>query len=169
MRWLESRWKISESCSKHAALPWACPVASRTEVSEQTVRNIERTKGYNVGTALLGRLATVLRIRFSFIGEEDEEMAERIVLGNDLLILYVRQNQPSCTISTEQLGKRAWIWLKDNANGEKKEDGKQIDCLWGKEGNFVFSQMLPYTATHIEFDRSRLPDLFSFLDRLAPE
>jgi hypothetical protein len=122
-----------------------------------------------VGLTLLRKLAAILRLRLSLTAQEEVEMIERMVMGNDLLILYVRQNHPSCAISTEQLGKRAWTWLRDNANGEKKDGGKQIDCLWGKEGDFIGNLKLPYTATHIEFDRGKLPELFSFLDRVAQE
>lgn len=87
----------------------------------------------------------------------------RIRMGNDEFILYIRKHT-TCELPNDQLGRRIWEWLRDEAKGIELG---VIPCRWGSEGEFISATNLPHNAMQFEFDRDRLPALFSFLDGIA--
>ncbi|KAA6330983.1 hypothetical protein EZS27_020373 [termite gut metagenome] len=89
---------------------------------------------------------------------------EKITMGNDELILYIRKQHPNCSHNTAYLGREIWEWIRDNANGKKTEEN--MPCLWGNNANNVGANDLPATATQFEFDRNKLSDLYDKLDSL---
>lgn len=88
----------------------------------------------------------------------------QIEMGNDEFILYVRKRGGGQGVPNNQLGKQIWIWIRDNIPGSKPI-GEQ-PCDWGKVAPGVAPDALPKTATQFAFERSRLPDLYTFLDTL---
>lgn len=88
-----------------------------------------------------------------------------IRMGNDEFILYIRKNYQNNNTITSQLGKSIWIWLRDNANGQKI--GERKNCEWGEEADNVAPEKLPYTATQFLFERAYLPKLYDYLDELG--
>lgn len=91
-------------------------------------------------------------------------MGKSIKMGNDEFILYCRKQHRGDDKSTAQLGKLIWEWIRDKADGKKV--GKRENCEWGDEADNVSAAGLPYTATQFEFDRDKLPALYSYLDSL---
>ncbi len=91
-------------------------------------------------------------------------MGKSIKMGNDEFILYCRKQHKGDDKSTTQLGKLIWEWIRDNADGKKVD--KRENCEWGDEADNVSAAGLPYTATQFEFDRDKLPALYSYLDSL---
>lgn len=89
----------------------------------------------------------------------------RIRMGNDEFILYIRKNYTECQATNELLGRQIWIWLRDNADGQKGE-ANQL-CSWGTTGEHIGERLLPKTATQFTFNAARLPDLYRFLDGLG--
>lgn len=90
-------------------------------------------------------------------------MNSRIVMGNDEFILYIRKQNKKCKSTNDQLGRKIWEWLINNANGTQVEEN--MKCLWGKNADNVNEKGLPYTATQFAFDRDKLPKLYDFLDK----
>jgi hypothetical protein len=88
----------------------------------------------------------------------------RITMGNDEFILYIRKWHPNCKISTPQLGKSIWIWLRDKGAIKLKEQPQHT--YWVKAEK-VEIEMLPEHATQFEFKRSLLPELYTYLDELG--
>ena len=88
-----------------------------------------------------------------------------IIMGNDEFILYIRKSVRNCNKTNDQLGKKIWEWLRKNGASVKEED-KQ--CLWNYSSN-ALPDCLPKTACQFEFDRSILPDLYFFLDKLISD
>lgn len=88
-------------------------------------------------------------------------------MGNDEFILYIRKNY-NCNVSNPQLGKLIWIWIR-----EHDENALQIQkdrpCEWGDKFDTLDGMGLPKTATQFEFDRSLLPELYDYLDRLGQQ
>jgi transcriptional regulator with XRE-family HTH domain len=144
-------------------------VATRVGVTVQTIHNVERDPNYNISLHLLQKLEPILRVRFDIkmhiVQEEHTMIPDMIHMGNDFFILYIRTNYPTCTLTTQQLGKRIWIWLRDNDPDATKLGGSE-PCIWG-EGEHVREDRLPKNATRFAFNRSILPQLFSFLDQIA--
>lgn len=89
---------------------------------------------------------------------------ERIRMGNDELILYIRKNFRT-SASNSHLGRQIWEWLRDNADGTKTQEDRP--CDWGSDSAFTGEFSLPRTATQFEFRTSTLPDLYQFLDQLG--
>jgi hypothetical protein len=92
------------------------------------------------------------------------EKTGRIQMGNDEFILHIRKNTQS-KLTTDQLGKRIWTWLKDqkDAKAVKLNNGKQKQCYWGDEGKHISEAELPKTATQFEFNIEFLPSLYDYL------
>lgn len=139
-------------------------LAAALGVSAQTVLNVERDRSYNLGTKLLLRIEDALGVEFHVVMKEKTTMTDRITMGNDEFILYIRKNY-DCKIANPQLGRRIWVWLRDNANGEYASD--QRAALWGQSIPAVARTGLPGSATQFEFDRNTMPDLYRFLDQLG--
>lgn len=93
-------------------------------------------------------------------------MNDKITMGNDEFILYIRKWHPDCKTITSQLGKLVWIWLE--AKGSIKSPLKPKHSYWDKSDK-VNKEMLPADATQFEFDRSILPDLYDYLDYLGQQ
>lgn len=91
-------------------------------------------------------------------------MASKITMGNDEFILYIRKWHPNCLISTKELGKKIWRWLRKR--GAEKSPIKPVHSYWDKSGK-VNKDMLPEHATQFEFDRKLLPELYDYLDELG--
>jgi hypothetical protein len=92
------------------------------------------------------------------------KLTSRIVMGNDEFILYVRKHNINCVLNNDQLGKLIWEWIRACADGEKKAIE---NCLWEKSTHTIIHQIpLPNTATQFEFDRKKLPHLYSYLETL---
>lgn len=141
-------------------------LANDIGVTPQTIINIEKLSDYNIGTKILSKLESALKIKF-IINIIEESQMEKIKFGNDEAILYIRKNYPECTLDNRNLGKLIWEWMISNANGAKLFNGDPQPCYWGEDGNFVTELKLPKTATQFEIDRTALPDLFSYLDYLG--
>jgi len=141
-------------------------LARHLGVTVQTILNLERDPNYNLGVRLMRQIEVALRGEFQITFTEAEDMNDRIRLGNDELILYVRKNH-DCALTNDQLGRRIWGWLRENASGEKLEENQP--CRWGAVGGFIGERALPKTATQFEFRASALPDLYQFLNQLGQE
>jgi len=141
-------------------------LAARLGVTVQTIMNIERDSTYNLGTRLMRQIEVALQGKFCITFTEEGNMNDRIRIGNDELILYIRKNH-DCHLSNDQLGRRIWVWLRDNAAGRKLVEDQL--CRWGAVGSFIGDRDLPKTATQFEFRTSALPDLYRFLDQLGRE
>ena len=87
-----------------------------------------------------------------------------IQMGNDEFILYVRKHTSSDK-STPDIGKKIWEWLLARKCGAV-QIAQDMPCVWGNAGDFIKSDYLPKTATQFQFDRSVLPELYTFLDDL---
>lgn len=143
-------------------------LAARLGVTTQTVLNIERDRNYNIGTKLLRQLEPILGIEFFVTTRSTMETKQRIEMGNDEFILYLRKRYPANQIPNNQLGKRIWQWIRDQSpTSEKRTEETGAACLWGTSGAFVGDTALPATAAQFEFDRELLPALYSFLDVLG--
>lgn len=95
-------------------------------------------------------------------------MTQRIEMGNDEFILYIRKRYPANRTPNNQLGKRIWQWIRDQApSNEKPTDNGSMPCVWGSSGSFVGETALPANATQFTFDRALLPALYTFLDALG--
>jgi transcriptional regulator with XRE-family HTH domain len=141
-------------------------LARRVGVTVQTILNLERDPDYNLGLRLLRQLEAALHGEFDIRFTEGEKMKSRIRMGNDEFILYIRKTS-DCQLINTVLGKRIWIWLRDNADGVKLVEDQP--CRWGSIGGFIGERGLPKTATQFEFRTDALPDLYRFLDQLAQE
>ena len=95
-------------------------------------------------------------------------MSDRVKVGNDELILYIRKNYPQCRYRNESLGKLIWIWIRGNADGRKLFEEPQ-PCRWGNVGDFISEHDLPKDATQFDLLRTALPALYDELDRLGSE
>lgn len=86
-------------------------------------------------------------------------------MGNEEFILYIRKTSKTCTLVNNDLGKKIWEWilLKDKSAIEVTKDEP---CLWGDNTPNTDPRGLPKTASQFEFDRSILPELYAFLDKL---
>jgi transcriptional regulator with XRE-family HTH domain len=138
-------------------------LADLVGVTSQTILNIERDRDYNVGTRVLLRLEEALDVEFEITIKEKREMNDRISMGNEEFILYIRKNFPDCNLTNAQLGKSIWIWLRQNADAQKTLDNQP--CLWGDHTPNLVTPDLPVTATQFNFNREVLPDLYRFLDK----
>ena len=97
-------------------------------------------------------------------------MRTKIVMGNDEFILYIRKQQhPNYETSTQNLGRKIWLWIKEHDLLAKKNPEKDIPCFWESlEGaKNIDKEILPKTATQFEFDRNILPQLYDYLDTLT--
>lgn len=95
-------------------------------------------------------------------------MAETVQMGNDEFILYIRKRHPSCRTSNKTLGKKIWGWVRDHDPSARKLGKAHERCLWGADGKFVNKKKgLPGSARQLEFARSLLPALYTFLDELG--
>lgn len=89
-----------------------------------------------------------------------------IKMGNDEFILYIRKQNPTCTYDTKKLGELICKWLKENAGLDENKIEYDRECLWGANANNVSPDKLPKKASQFEFNRSKLPDLYNYLDSL---
>ena len=144
-------------------------LARRAGVSAQTILNVERDPTYNLNVRLLENLAAALNVRFE-IHLKELTMATDITMGNDEFILYIRKNHPDCSITNDQLGKRIWIWIRDqDPNASKAGAGDPVSCLWGDSAQHLGELALPTTATQFSFARNLLPSLYDLLDSLGQQ
>ncbi len=92
-------------------------------------------------------------------------MQQTIKMGNDEFILHIRKNNSLCKTDNKVLGQKIWKWIlaKDSNAKEIKND---VPCLWGTNTPNTNPEILPKTATQFEFQRSLLPQLYSFLETL---
>jgi len=98
--------------------------------------------------------------------ELDNEKVDQIFMGNDEFILFIRKNFPDGRMTTNQLGKKIWIWLRD-ADPGAIIIAKGLPCYWGDKGDFISADKLPKTATQFKFDINVLPDLYEYLYELG--
>lgn len=142
-------------------------LGKRLGVTGQTILNIETDPDYNLGTRLLRRLEDALGVTFTIhmddITSREATVNDRIRMGNDEFILHIRKHY-RCDTRNPQLGRRIWVWLRDNADGEQVSG--QLECLWGQERG-VGERQLPGSATQFEFRLDALPDLYRFLGQLG--
>lgn len=139
-------------------------LADAIGVSAQTILNVERDPDYNLGTSLLRRLESALRVEFNILMKEDVIVNDRIRMGNDEFILHIRKHYPS-RWSNDQLGKRIWVFLRDHAEGQKVAE--DVPCKWNTMIRSRAPDALPVTAAHFEFRADALPAIFRFLRELA--
>lgn len=139
----------------------------RCGVSSQTILNVERDSSYNLNTKLLTRLGQALDVTFEILMKENP-MATTITMGNDEFILYIRKNHSGCSVTNDQLGKRIWMWIRDqDPSASKAGSGDAVPCLWGDSAQNLGELALPNTATQFTFDRTLLPGLYDLLDNLG--
>lgn len=95
-------------------------------------------------------------------------MIEKITMGNDEFILYIRKQYPNCQINTKDLGRLIWVWIIEHDSNAVQVE-KNMPCLWEtKDGaKNINEKKLPKTATQFEFKRSLLQALYGFLDELG--
>lgn len=86
---------------------------------------------------------------------------DRIQMGDDEFILYIRKRVQDCKISNAELGRRIWAWLAANADAEAKQERQDQPCRWPPGSD------LPQTAAQFSFRRSILPSLYDYLDTLG--
>lgn len=91
-------------------------------------------------------------------------MDNKIRMGNDEFILYIRKWHPSCKTITKDLGKTIWKWLRKK--GAIKCSIKPKHSYWDKSDK-VNKDMLPAHATQFIFDRSLLSEMYEYLDELG--
>lgn len=91
-------------------------------------------------------------------------MKEKICMGNDEFILYIRKQSTNRTITNDHLGRLIWEWLREKGASKKQEQPQPT--YWTKSEK-VNEYMLPEYATQFEFDRGLLPVLYDYLDELA--
>jgi hypothetical protein len=87
-------------------------------------------------------------------------MPSLIKMGNDEFILYIRKNSTNCNIPNNRLGRLIWVWLRKNGATKIAENQK---CYWGKHAGNIGNFNLPKTSAQFEFNRSVLPELFTYL------
>lgn len=142
-------------------------LASRLDVSSQTVLNLERDSAYNLGTSILRRLEGALDVTFD-ITMKEKTMSTRIQMGNDEFILYIRKNYRNCATSNVDLGKRIWMWIKErDATAAKVGKEEAVPCIWGDTAANIGETKLPIRATQFQFERSLLTSLYDLLDALG--
>jgi transcriptional regulator with XRE-family HTH domain len=139
-------------------------LARAAGVSPQTVLNVERDPTYNLSRTLLSALGSALGVEFTVHMVERAAMNERIVLGNDELILHIRKHY-SCAYQNPYLGRRIWEWIEAHADG-RQLDGRHI-APWAGQGAAVSSTGLPGSGVHFDLRLDALPGLYRFLRQLA--
>src|ERR1035437_10395935 len=105
-------------------------------VTPQTIINIEKLSDYNIGTKILSKLESALKVKF-IINILEESQMEKIYFGNDEAILYIRKNYPDCQLDNRALGKLIWEWMQSYANGIKRFNDIPQQCYWGEVGDFI--------------------------------
>ena len=78
-----------------------------------------------------------------------------ISMGNDEFILFIRKNYPENATPNDQLGKRAWLWLKEkDAGAEQLNGGESVPCRWG-DGADVGETDYPWCPPFSDLSSSR--------------
>lgn len=95
---------------------------------------------------------------------------EKITMGNDEFILYIRKQHINCQINTKELGRLIWEWIIENDSNAKQVQ-EDMHCLWEtKDGALnINKNKLPKTATQFKFNRNLLPELYDYLDKLGQQ
>lgn len=93
-------------------------------------------------------------------------MSRTIVMGNDEFILYIRKRYPGCKVPNEVLGRKIWVWIRNN-DPEATQTKEDDPCYWRETGAFIAEDKLPKTATQFSFRIDILPELFGYLDKLG--
>lgn len=95
-------------------------------------------------------------------------LKQKIIMGNDEFILYTRKQYPNCKIKTIDLGRFIWEWIIEHDH-HAKQVIEDMPCLWETKtgAKNIDEKKLPKTATQFEFDRTLLPELYSYLDELG--
>jgi len=89
----------------------------------------------------------------------------KIRMGNEEFILYIRKWYPNCEVTNDVLGRKIWEWIKDKDKSAFQL--KREECPWGKNAKNVDKEELPYTATQFEFNRKLLIELYNYIDQLG--
>lgn len=96
-------------------------------------------------------------------------MKNRITMGNDEFILYIRKNY-NCSLTNDRLGRMIGKWILENSKGISKRNDIEHDipCLWQQNirAKKTYGTRLPRTASQITFNRNILPKLYDYLDFL---
>lgn len=97
---------------------------------------------------------------------------EKIRLGNDDFILFIRKNQKNRGKASEtknnHLGRRIWKFIEEKNLGTKVSE-ESIPCKWDPKGCDDEGLGLPKRATQFDIDICMLPKLYDFLRELSQE
>lgn len=97
-----------------------------------------------------------------------DTMSTTIKMGNDEFILYIRKWHSGCKISTKDLGKIIWLWIKEHDSAaEKVEEDKPCHWQTTPGSQNIEQTALPKTATQFKFNRNILPSLYTYLDQIG--
>lgn len=93
---------------------------------------------------------------------------DSITMGNDEFILYVRKKNHLCEISTKELGKLIWLWIKEHDKSAIQAE-QDMECYWETKSGAknISEKKLPKTATQFTFRRSLISKLYAYLDDLS--
>jgi len=119
---------------------------------------------YNLTTDMMQRLEDALGVRFEVTIEEVAMSSPTVILGSDEMILHIRKSKRTCALDNDKLGAAIASWLRQRGVGNPLAE--KVESYWGTEGDFVAADKLPKTAAQWEFDRTLLPDLYTFLESL---
>jgi hypothetical protein len=92
-------------------------------------------------------------------------MENKITMGNDEFILYIRKKEKKCSLTNDQIGLYIWLWiLKHSKNIDKEKDIiHDVSCEWFNKSQVAYNK-LPKTSSQMTFDRDLLPRLYSYID-----
>ncbi len=90
-------------------------------------------------------------------------MSDKIIIGNDDLILYIRKRHKGCKLKNNDIGRKTWAFMRKEL-GTKKRGSQKVIWDWGKG---TTAEKLPKTAHQFELDPDRLPELYRYLDELG--
>ncbi len=90
---------------------------------------------------------------------------EKITMGDDEFILYIRKQHKNCEINTQEFGRQISVWMKKQGLYEPKDKKEEL-CLWVGSSN-IDGKNLPEYANQYTFDRSWLPKIYDQLDEIG--
>lgn len=83
-----------------------------------------------------------------------------MIMGNDELIYWARKHGFGSNLSTAQIGRKIWVWIRKHRGCKVQVNAP---CRWPNFGASVNSMNLPKTATQFRFDSKLLPQIYKYL------
>ena len=87
---------------------------------------------------------------------------EKIKIGADELILWLRKNEKATDISNQRLGKEIHDLIAKRLNGELIQE--DAASHWENSGKSIHEFNLPKTSAQYKMDASQLKDIFLTLN-----